>query len=390
MFARSLPVLSALIVVVILYPAHAIAETDANSKSKELKNIQTRIKAVQDALETIDIRKNTLYRELRDIERSYGRIAISLQKLEKMAFGQKQRLEHVRGQRDRQQSLIQKQSDKLGAQLRAVYAMGQQEKLKLIMNQQDPTKVTRMMVYFDYLNAARVSRLRSFQNQLTELQAVENELNFEANRLSNLLKQKQHEQLILTETDRQRTQLLAKLDRQAKDQENELVQLQNDEQRLQELIASIRNAMDDFPFIEGPTKPFKELRGQLKWPVKGTLETKFGSRRISGQWDGVVIKAKEGSRVRVVSRGRVAYADWLRGYGLLMIIDHGDGFMTLYAFNQSLYKEVGDWVESGEMIATVGNSGGRSKSGLYFGIRQKGKPVNPTKWCQRVRQGRVG
>jgi len=147
---------------------------------------------------------------------------------------------------------------------------------------------------------------------------------------------------------------------------------------------------DDFPFDEGLVKEFAKLKGALPWPVKGRLVKKFGARRSDSRWDGVLIKANEGQEVRAVTRGQVVYADWLRGYGLLTIIKHDKGYMTLYAFNQSLYKAKGDWVEAGTVISTVGLSGGRSDAGLYFGIRKKGKPVNPVKWCRKIRHGKVG
>ncbi|MCK5122394.1 MAG: peptidoglycan DD-metalloendopeptidase family protein, partial [Methylococcales bacterium] len=148
--------------------------------------------------------------------------------------------------------------------------------------------------------------------------------------------------------------------------------------------------MDVFPLEEGSVKEFAKLKVKLPWPVKGRLVKKFGAHRSGSRWDGVLIQAKEGANIKVVTRGRVVYADWLRGYGLLTIIDHGKGYMTLYAFNQSLYKSVGDWVDAGAVIATVGQSGGQSSAGLYFGVRRKGKPVDPVKWCRKVRRGKVG
>jgi septal ring factor EnvC (AmiA/AmiB activator) len=141
------------------------------------------------------------------------------------------------------------------------------------------------------------------------------------------------------------------------------------------------------PFAKGGIGgDFSSLKGQLPWPVKGRLTNKFGSARAEGAesiWDGVLINAGEGTEIRAVTSGKVVFSDWLRGYGLLIIIDHGKGYMTLYAFNQSLYRQVGEWVDVGEVIASVGQSGGRSHSGLYFGIRNKGKPVDPLEWCRK-------
>jgi septal ring factor EnvC (AmiA/AmiB activator) len=131
------------------------------------------------------------------------------------------------------------------------------------------------------------------------------------------------------------------------------------------------------------TKPFAKMKGQLPWPIKGAIIRQFGSPRFETRWDGVLISATEGTDIRAVTAGHVVFADWLRGYGLMIILDHGGGYMTLYAFNQSLYKKVGESVAAGTVIAAVGSSGGREDSGLYFGIRSKGKPVNPVIWCKK-------
>ena len=132
--------------------------------------------------------------------------------------------------------------------------------------------------------------------------------------------------------------------------------------------------------------PFGKLKGKLVWPALGKVKRLFGKKRQSGRlrWKGVLIEARQGNNVRAVAAGRVAYADWLRGYGLLLIIDHGDGYMSLYGHNESLFKETGDWVSAGDVIASVGKSGGRKLSSLYFEIRHKGKPVNPTRWCKKM------
>lgn len=145
--------------------------------------------------------------------------------------------------------------------------------------------------------------------------------------------------------------------------------------------------MDDIPAL--PTeKPFSKQRGKLYWPAKGKVKNLYDHWRSVGKvkWQGNIIKAKEGAPVHTISNGRIAYSDWLRGYGLITIIDHGDGYMSLYGHNQTLLKEVGDWVENNEIIATVGSSGGLKSVGLYFEIRHNGKPSNPSRWCKKQRR----
>lgn len=193
----------------------------------------------------------------------------------------------------------------------------------------------------------------------------------------------------MLDTKSERKAVLVKLNRQVQSKSSQLKRLKQSEKKLAALITILQQEINDFPFDNGVVKAFASLKGKLPWPVKGTLIKKFGDRRSESRWDGVLIEAKEGSEVRAVTRGRVVYADWLRGYGLLTIIKHDKGYMTLYAFNQSLYKAKGDWVEAGTVISTVGLSGGRSKAGLYFGVRKKGKPVNPVKWCRKIRHGKT-
>jgi septal ring factor EnvC (AmiA/AmiB activator) len=138
----------------------------------------------------------------------------------------------------------------------------------------------------------------------------------------------------------------------------------------------------DIPAEADGQQPFHSRKGKLRWPARGRLAQRFGAPRSGGlRWRGVMIEAQEGGEVRAVSQGRIAFSDWMRGFGLLLIIDHGDGYMSLYGHNQTLYKEVGEWVDTGEVVALLGASGGRTESGLYFEMRHKGRPINPVHWC---------
>jgi murein hydrolase activator len=364
------------------------AAEDIQEKTRELEEIQARIKAVQTTIGVIEAQKGTLVAQLSELEQRYGQIARSLQILEQKSQKQKLRLLAVRKQRDRERASIREQHDALIGQMRAAYAMGRQERLKLILNQDDPARVSRVMVYYDYFNRTRLSQIESIQRGLQALQRLENELLQEAARLNQLHDRTRNEQAALEKAREERKQLLGKLDREIKERGEELKQLQSNKRRLVRLIASIQKALEEFPVADDGGQSFRSLRGRLFWPADGALLHRFGSKRMAGRWEGVLIGAREGMTVRAVAPGRVVYADWLRGYGLLTIIDHGDGYMTLYAFNQSLHKGVGDWVEAGDVIAAVGASDGRTRAGLYFEIRNKGKPVNPERWCRRKNRGK--
>ena len=163
----------------------------------------------------------------------------------------------------------------------------------------------------------------------------------------------------------------------------QLSQLRKDERALKRILKSLTDLLSDIPGSLTNVKSFGQLKGQLPWPSGGKLTTRFGTARgDSGKrWSGVIIGTQRGDDVRAIARGRVAFSDWLRGYGLLLILDHGDGYMSLYGHNESVYRDTGEWVESGQVIASVGDSGGQHHTGLYFEIRRDGKPINPVKWC---------
>ena len=379
---------------IIFFVAYAscsnVIAADVANKTKELAGLQTRIKKVNRKLNELKIKKNALLSELKKLDVQYGKSAVFLKQLEDQIVQQQAVLKKSQQQMEEKLHQIESQKHALALQVKAAYGMGRNEKLKLMLNQQEPALSGRVLVYYDYLNKIRVNEISKINQDLQQLQALEEERRKEAEFLEEKLKKRKLEQTVLLETKAVRKKLLVKINGQFSSKKQQLNRFKASEKRLKSLISSLQQTMDDFPLEEGAVKEFSKLKGRLPWPTKGRLVKKFGARRSDSKWDGVLIKAKEGANIRVVTRGRVVYADWLRGYGLLTIIDHGKGYMTLYAFNQSLYKTVGDWVEAGTIIASVGQSGGRTDAGLYFGIRKKGKPVDPVKWCRKVRYGKVG
>jgi len=379
---------------IIFFAAYALCSNviaaDVAKKTRELTGIQTRIKKVNRKLNELKIKKNALLSELKKLDTQYGKSAVFLKQLEGQVKQQRAVLKRSQQQIEGKLDQIDSQKHALALQVKAAHGMGRNEKLKLMLNQQDPALSGRMMVYHDYLNKTRLKEISTINQDLQQLRALEAERQKETALLEEKLEKRKLERTSLLETKAQREKLLAKIKGQFVSKKQQLSRFKASEKRLKSLISSLQQTTDDFPFEEGAVKEFAKLKGKLPWPTKGKLVKRFGARRSDSKWDGVLIKAREGANIRVITRGRVVYADWLRGYGLLTIIDHGKGYMTLYAFNQSLYKSVGDWVEAGTIIASVGQSGGQTDTGLYFGIRKKGKPVDPVKWCRKVRYGKVG
>jgi septal ring factor EnvC (AmiA/AmiB activator) len=368
----------------------ASPDDEVQQREQELKSIQQRIGKLKSDLKSQQAQQKDLQQELRATEQQIGDTARKLRVLEGSLSRQRQKLSQLEKSRSLQQSHLGQQRLSLEHQIRSAYAMGRQERLKILLNQQDPSVVSRVMVYYDYFNRARAQRISAIHQALEALQQTQLEIQQEEQRLSLLQQRELGEQRKLEATRELRQQVVAALDARIRQSGSELSGLQQDEQQLQGLVQQLQQKV--MRQLEGvDQKPFPKLRGKLSWPAKGKLAARFGTTKAGSlKWDGVIINAPEGREVRAVHHGRVAFADWLRGFGLMIIIDHGDGYLTLYGHNQSLFKETGEWVEPGEAVALVGSSGGKSNSGLYFGIRYNGKPVNPTKWCQATRGNRVG
>ncbi len=358
---------------------------EVENKAKELAGLQSRIKQINVKINNLETKKNALIVELKKLDIQYGKSARYQQELKNQIIIINAELKTNQQKITKKKTQINAQKQSLERQIKAAHAMGRNDQLKLILNQQNPALSARIMTYYDYFNKVRLEKIVRINIDLQQLHKLEEYRKNENIRLEEKVKQRKQEQSLLIKTRDDRKKLLTKIDLHFNAKKQQLNRFKASEKRLKALISKLQKVINDFPLEEGVVKEFAKLKGKLPWPVKGKIIKKFGTKRSDSRWDGVLIKASNEANIRSVARGRVVYADWLRGYGLLTIIEHGKGYMTLYAFNQSLYKSVGDWVEPGMVIAIAGQSGGQSETGLYFGIRKKGKPVNPEKWCHKIR-----
>jgi septal ring factor EnvC (AmiA/AmiB activator) len=341
----------------------------------------------------IELRKIDLQKQLADVEKRYGETAAALKTLQEQIEQARQNLGKNQQDRIAYQKEIDKDSKELAEQIKAAYTMGQKEKLKIMLNQQDPVLSSRMMLYYNYINKARLKKLNDIRVAIKQQGQLDQQRETETKRLEQSLEQKQATQDMLDKARMLRSVLLRQLLRDFSSRQQQLVDLKESENKLKSLITTLQDekaTAPDAPPTKELTKPapnvaqvdsdFEALKSKLPWPVNGTVR-KFGSARSGGIWDGVLINANEGVDVKAVAKGKVAYAGLFQGYGSLIIIDHGLGYMTVHGFNQSLYKHEGDVVEAGDVIASVGKSGGRKQSGLYFAIRKQGMPIDPLGWC---------
>lgn len=366
-------------------PLPAAAQGGEAEKSAQLAQVRERIQALKRELEADRDRQSGLRAELEESERAMARVTRRLATLEAEQSGARERLAALTRARDERRAELAQEREALAGLLRSGHRAGRAEYLKLLLNQEDPQRLGRMLVYYDYLGRARTERLERLRQALEELAAAETEVREAAEGLEAVRAEAQREQAILTERQRERSRVLTALGREIGAKDRQLKTLVEDEERLQRVLATLRRALADLPRNFDAEKPFPTQRGHLPWPASGSVKAVFGASRGVGElkWNGILIAAPEGRAVHAVHRGRVAFADWLRGFGLLMIVDHGDGYMSLYGHNQHLLKEVGEWVEAGEVVASVGASGGRTASGLYFEIRHNGRPVDPIRWLAR-------
>jgi len=365
-------------------PLVADEDDDKQVKAEELAKLRQQISALRDELNQTKSLHDSVRAELRQLESDINLRVRSLKKVKRQLRHKTRKLVRLKKQQHVYQKNLQTHQTLLGQQVRAAYVIGRQEFLKLMLNQEDPAVVGRAMTYYDYFNRARSQRIDDAKQTLVKLETVKQKIQQEQKQLKELQQTQQQETAALKKTSGARAIVVARLNTELKNKGETLTRWLENEKQLQRVVEAIQEVMPETLTHRGERPVFSTQRGKLKWPTRGKLKAVFGKPREAGQvlWNGVLITAGEGKEVRAVSHGRIAYADWLRGYGLLIIIDHGEGYMSLYGHNQSIFKETGDWVEAGEVVGSVGKSGGQNEAALYFEIRHKGKPRNPAKWCK--------
>ncbi len=270
----------------------------------------------------------------------------------------------------------------LADQLRMNYMVGRQENLKLLLNQDSPARLGRMLVYYEYLNAARSESIEGVNAELTKLASLDAENNRLLTRIETLRGEQQQTLRGLNAAREERSGVMLRLNKELRQGGGELERLKAEEGELRGLVEELKALLAEFPAES--SQRFSAVRGQLGWPVPGRLLNDYGQPRAGNlRWNGVLVGADSGTSVRALYYGRVVFADWLAGMGLLLVIEHGEGYMSLYGHNEALLKEAGDWVEPGERVALVGDSGGQGTPGLYFEIRRAGEPQNPHRWIKK-------
>ena len=362
----------------------------------ELDNLRKHISALQKELEKTSESQSEAADELRESERAISHGKRKLAELSLQHRAADHTLGALRQQAQQLERDMQSQQAMLGKLLYQQYLGGKQEYFKLLLNNHDPDQAAREMRYYEYIARGRSIWLNTLRINLAQLNEIVQQTQHKSGEIAALQEEENVQQKILEKDKLARQHVISQFAQQLKQQRHEIGRLQRDENRLSQLVAKLSKILtrqkgkgifsnDKLPDNRFDGKPFEQLKGKLTLPVMGEVVNKFGSARPDSTvlWRGLLLRAASGQPVKSVAAGRVVFADWLRGFGNLLIIDHGKGYMSLYGNNETLYKQVGDILRGGDTVAAVGNSGGNENSGVYFELRHRGVPLDPINWIAR-------
>jgi septal ring factor EnvC (AmiA/AmiB activator) len=361
-----------------------LAQSDEEKTREQLEQLEADITQITTEISSASSRHSKLQEQLRKAEVELGTLQRTIAENQKSKQASEKELADLEQQRTKLQQARDQQQARIAQELKMAWQIGRQGQFKIVLNQESPHTVARSLAYYRYFFRARNTLLETYRKTLRELVEVERSIDTAMAELETRGKLLEQQQVELTAAQATRKQAMDELSASISSASAQLKQKEQDRKQLEELLRAIEEAIVDLQVPENYAT-FQSAKGQMPWPVKGKHSNQFNRSRNEGKmrWQGVTIPAREGTKVNAIHHGRVVYADWLRGSGLLLIIDHGEGFMSLYAHNESLLREVGEWVIAGTPISTVGNTGGEEQAALYFEIRHNGKPVDPAKWCKQ-------
>jgi septal ring factor EnvC (AmiA/AmiB activator) len=376
--------LPALLIVLTAVAEEAAPEQlDKDQAESRLIEVNRAIGDLKRRLETSRADQRKEQAQLKQIDLAIQRASLDYRTLDREKTGHLKELDRLEEQRKSYLAGIGERLDILGEQVNAAYRTSGQTRLKLVLNQDDPERLGRMLAYYDYMNRAQVKKISALKKALTTLEGMQQSIDRELQTIESV---QMEQRAVLEELEQQREKrniLLAQLSDQIITGESRLQELQQNQRDLEALLERLSDVLADIPADLGDRAGIAGRKGRLPMPAAGPVRHAFGQSRVGGmRWQGWLIGVDRGTEVRSVAYGRIAFADWLRGYGLLLIIDHGQGYMSLYGHNESLLHDVGSWVEPGEAISVVGDNPG-SEQGLYFELRRNGKAVDPAAWVNR-------
>lgn len=354
-------------------------ENSQKQNREKLNDVQKAIAKQESNIFDANKQRSILERQLKTDDLAIAKVAKAINTIKVDLHNTREKINLLAAEKKQLTIAKKNQEGLLAKQLRAAYTTGQHDYLKLLLNQDQSEKIQRTISYYQYLNQARTKEIDKFQATIAQLLLVTTEHQSQIEKLTKLQAVQLEQDSQLRSNKAQRSKTLTQLSRTLLSSKQQLNKLKAEENNLNQALTKLAQIIQAEIDLTGLSK----LKHKLSWPVKGRISHRFGTRKQGYlKWKGVLINAPISRQVQTIHNGTVLFSDWLKGYGLLTVIDHGNGYMSLYAHNQALLKAVGDRVETGEPIALVGQSGGLEQSGLYFEIRHQGKALNPKIWCQ--------
>lgn len=352
-------------------------------QEQELAQLQQQIQLTEREVKQQQKQLEQAEAALQQSDRALANAANAKRDTEQQISQLRQQEQQLLTQQSTLEQQLQQQQQLLAEQLKSAYSLGQHDYSRMLLNQQDAAKLERVLSYYQYFNRARLKHLAEINSTISQLQQVLTDLTDKQQQLAQQLTRLEQQQQQLAQAKTQQQQAVDKLSNTLKQQGRQLDYLRQNENSLQAKLEELRRMAQQARELTGLTRQ----KGQLTWPLSGTILQRFGENRQGGMpARGILIQGREGDAVKAVADGQVIYADWLKGYGWVIVLDHGAGYMSLYGHNQSLLKQPGSRISAGETIALTGMSGGQATAGLYFEIRDKGEAVNPLQWLQQSRR----
>ena len=386
-------VVAALLALALVAPMPPVAlaqdPTPQQRKAKEaaaqqqLETLRKQIKDLTARQQQQRGERDELSRNLREQDLAVAAIAKDLRSFDEAIAAKQSELAKLDQRRDDLVASLHTQRDALATLLRSAYALGRHEELKLLLHQDDVAAIARVLAYHRYFQQAQVRQIDSLQKELAELASVQQSIIEAQASLAASRDARAGESTKLDQQRAERARLLASVETDLAQAGTRIDALAKDEKGLLDLLEQLKDVFADIPTQLAGAESFASLRGRLAPPVAGKVLAKFGSTSNGQRSSGVRLAAAAGSDVRAVAYGRVVFADWFKGYGLMIIIDHGDNYLSLYGYNETLRREVGDWVQAGEIVASSGASGGQNGDSVYFELRQKGNAIDSAPWFKR-------
>lgn len=359
------------------------SQDDANDARTQLQTLEKEIERINWEINAASAKRSAVQEKLRAADVELGRVQRNITDNQKSITDNEAKLVSLQSKQENLADAAQQQKERIATEMKTAWQMGRESQLKMLLSQEDPEKVARSMEYYRYFFAARNKLLEEYRDTLKELESVRQAIDSTLETLTHHRENLAKEEIALVGAKKEQQLAVANLSASISSKAAELKKKQANRKELGKLLSAIEEAIVQLELPQN-YQAFSKAKGEMPWPISGKRSNRFGRPRNEGKmrWQGINIRAREGTTVNAIHHGRVVYADWFRGSGLLLIVDHGDGYMSLYAHNQALLKDVGEWVTAGTPISTVGNSGGLERSALYFEIRYKGKPTDPAKWCK--------